>query len=174
MRRTLALLAALALALGLTGCGDDDDDAATVEESTTTTEAEAEDEGTTTTTTAAPADESAGAATVMVAETDLGEVLVDAEGRTLYLFMPDSMETSACTDDCAGAWPPLMAEAVAGDGVDQALLTTAPRTDGDDQVAYNGHRLYRYAGDTAPGDTTGHGVGDVWFAVTAAGEAVPA
>ena len=171
MRRTLALLAALLLALGLAGCGDDDDDATAVEESTTsTTEAEAEEE----TTTTAAAEEPAGEPTVLVAETELGEVLVDADGMTLYLFMPDSMETSACTDDCVSAWPPLMAEAVAGDGVDQALLTTAPRTDGDDQVAYNGHRLYTYAGDSAPGDTTGHGVGDVWFAVNAAGEAVPA
>ena len=155
MRRTLALLAALLLTLGLAGCGDDDDDATAADETTTTAEP-------------------AGEPTVLVAETGLGEVLVNAEGMTLYLFMPDSMETSACTDDCVSAWPPLMAEAVAGDGVDQALLTTAPRTDGDDQVAYNGHRLYTYAGDSAPGDTTGHGVGDVWFAVTPEGEAVPA
>lgn len=167
----MALLAALLLTLGLAGCGDDDDDAtAADDETTTTTEAEADEEITTT----VAAEEPAGEATVLVAETDLGEVLVNAEGMTLYLFMPDSMETSACTDDCVSAWPPLMAAAVAGDGVDQALLTTAPRTDGDDQVAYNGHRLYTYAGDSAPGDTTGHGVGDVWFAVTPAGEAVPA
>lgn len=162
MRRTLALLAALLLTLGLAACGDDDDDAtAADDETTTTTEADADEEP-------------AGEPTVAVAETDLGEVLVDAEGMTLYLFTPDSMETSACTDDCLSAWPPLMGEPVAGDGVDQALLTTAPRTDGDDQIAYNGHRLYRYAGDTAPGDTTGQGVGDVWFAVTPEGEAVPA
>ena len=161
MRRTLALLAALALAVGLAACGDDDDDATAADETATTTEADADEEP-------------AGEPTVAVAETDLGEVLVDAEGMTLYLFTPDSMETSACTDDCLSAWPPLMGEPVAGDGVDQALLTTAPRTDGDDQIAYNGHRLYRYAGDTAPGDTTGQGVGDVWFAVTPEGEAVPA
>ena len=161
MRRTLALLAALALAVGLAACGDDDDDATAADETATTTEAGADEEP-------------AGEPTVAVAETDLGEVLVDAEGMTLYLFTPDSMETSACTDDCLSAWPPLMGEPVAGDGVDQALLTTAPRTDGDDQIAYNGHRLYRYAGDTAPGDTTGQGVGDVWFAVTPEGEAVPA
>ena len=153
----MALLAALLLALGLAGCGDDDDDGATAGDDTTTTAAEAETEETTETT-AAAAEEPAGEATVMVAETDLGEVLVDAEGMTLYLFTPDSMETSACTDDCVSAWPPLMADAVAGEGVDQALLTTAPRTDGDDQVAYNGHRLYTYAGDSAPGDTTGQGV----------------
>ena len=155
----MALLAALLLAVGLAGCGDDDDDATTAGNETTTTSA-------------APDAEPAGDATVAIAETALGAVLVDAEGKTLYLFTPDSMETSACSDDCAGAWPPLMGEAVAGDGVDQALLATAPRTDGDDQITYNGHRLYRYAGDAAPGDTTGQGVGGKWFAVTPAGEAV--
>ena len=168
MRRTLALLAALLLTVGLAGCGDDDDTTAADEETTTTTTA-AEEE---TTTTAPAAEEPAGEATVAVADTELGAVLVDAEGMTLYLFMPDSMETSSCMDDCASAWPPLMGEAVAGEGVDQALLSTAPRTDGDDQVAYNGHRLYRFSGDTAPGDTTGQGVGDLWFAVTPDGEAV--
>lgn len=166
MRRTLALLAALLLAVGLAGCGDDDD--TTAADDTTTTAAADEE----TTTTAAPDAEPAGEPTVAVAETGLGDVLVDAEGMTLYLFEPDSMETSACTDDCAGAWPPLMGEAIAGEGVDQALLTTAPRTDGDDQVAYNGHRLYRYSGDKAPGDTNGQEVGDVWYAVTPAGEPV--
>lgn len=167
MRRTLALLAALLLALGLAGCGDDDDDAATAADDTTTTSAAADE----TTTTGAPAAEPAGDATVAVASTDLGDVLVDAEGVTLYLFTPDTMEESACTGDCLSAWPPLMladGEPVAGDGVDQALLAVA----GDDQVTYNGNRLYRYAADTAPGDTTGQGVGDRWFAVTPAGEAV--
>ena len=85
------------------------------------------------------------------------------------------MDASACTDDCAGAWPPLMladGEPIAGEGVDQALLATAPRTDGDPQVAYNGHRLYRFSGDTAPGDTNGQGVADVWYAVTPDGEQV--
>lgn len=167
MRRTLALLAALLLTLGLAGCGDDDDDDATAVDDVDTTTAEE-----TSSTTAAPDADPAGEATVMVADTDLGEVLVDAEGLTLYLFTPDTMETSACTDDCAGAWPPLTGDAVAGEGVDQSLLSTAPRTDGDDQVTYNGHRLYLYAGDAAPGDTTGQGVGDRWFAVTPAGEAV--
>jgi predicted lipoprotein with Yx(FWY)xxD motif len=170
MRRLLALLAALLLALGLAGCGDDDDDAATAADDTTTTAAEADEP----TTTAAPDAEPAGGATVAVAETDLGEVLVDANGMTLYLFTQDTAEGSACTDSCVGAWPPLTGESVAGEGVDQSLLTVEPRTDGDGQIAYNGHRLYTYSGDSAPGDTTGQGVGDVWFAVTPAGEAVPA
>ena len=169
MRRLPALLAALLLALGLAGCGDDDDDAAAVDD-TTTTAAEADEP----TTTAAPDAEPAGDATVAVAETDLGEVLVNAEGMTLYLFTQDTADASACTGSCVGAWPPLTGEPVAGDGVDQSLLGTAPRTDGDPLVTYNGHRLYTYSGDSAPGDTTGQGVGDVWFAVTPAGEAVPA
>lgn len=172
MRRLLALLAALLLAVGLAGCGDDDDDdGATAADDTTTTAADAEDD----TTTAAPGAEAAGDATVAVAETDLGEVLVDADGMTLYLFTPDTAEASACEGDCAAAWPPLTladGEPVAGEGIDESLLGTAPRTDGDPQVTYNGHRLYLYAADTAAGDTTGQGVGDKWYAVTPAGEAV--
>lgn len=164
MRRILALLAALLLALGLAGCGDDDDSATTATDqvsTTTTTEA-----ATTTTT------EAAVPAAVAVATTDLGEVLVNADGMTLYLFKPDSEATSACTEGCAQAWPPLVVDGVpaGGDGVDPALLATAARDDGSAQVTYNGHRLYVFSGDAAPGDTKGQGVADVWFAVTAAGE----
>ena len=102
-------------------------------------------------------------------------MLVDADGMTLYMFKPDSMDESKCTDDCAGAWPPLTLATgtpVAGDAVDQSLLTTAPRATGEPQVAYNGHRLYRFSGDSAAGDTNGEGVADVWYAVTPAGDAV--
>jgi predicted lipoprotein with Yx(FWY)xxD motif len=168
MKRLLALFAVLLLGAGLAACGDDDDDDAAAE--TTTTTAEPAEE--TTTTTGAP--EPAGdGAQVAVAETSLGAVLVNADGMTLYLFEPDTEAATACADACAQAWPPLFAEGepAAGDGADAALLGTAARDDGGDQVTYNGHRLYTYSGDTAAGDVTGQGVGDVWFAVTPAGEA---
>jgi len=175
MRRLLALSASLLLAVSLAACGDDDDDDVTVEddtEETTTTEA-ATDEPAGDDETSSD-DEMTAAATVQVAETDLGEVLVNEDGMTLYLFTQDTEGTSACTEGCATAWPPLIVdgEPTAGNGADDALLGTITRDDGTTQVTYNGHPLYTYASDSEPGDTVGHGVGDVWYAVTPAGEAV--
>jgi len=117
------------------------------------------------------------AATIAVAQTSLGEIVVDAEGRTLYLFTRDTpgAATSVCNDDCAADWPPLLVEegetAAAGQGV-TGELGTATRDDGTTQVTLNGWPLYYFAGDTAAGDTNGQGVNDVWFVVTPAGEAV--
>jgi predicted lipoprotein with Yx(FWY)xxD motif len=117
-------------------------------------------------------------ATVGVANTgSLGKVLVDGRGRTLYLFQKDSGTRSACTGACAAAWPPLRAshKPVVGSGASASMATTAPRSDGSPQVAYNGHPLYRFSGDENPGDTNGQGVtafGGAWYAVSPAGEMV--
>jgi predicted lipoprotein with Yx(FWY)xxD motif len=92
--------------------------------------------------------------------------LTGEAGLTLYTFEPDSPSTSACTGDCADAWPPLTIGAEdtleAGDGATGAL-TTLRRDDGTVQVAYDGAPLYYFAGDTSLGDTNGQGVGDAWF-----------
>jgi predicted lipoprotein with Yx(FWY)xxD motif len=112
-------------------------------------------------------------ATVKVAETELGEVLVDSKGRTLYSFDPDgtNIDVSNCTGACADAWPPLKSKKPkAGKGLDKSLLEVGA----DNQVAYNGHLLYRFTGDSAPGDTTGQGVGGVWHVVGADGEPITA
>ena len=119
-----------------------------------------------------------GPATVEVSESaEFGPILVDGEGRSLYLFTNDTQNSGAstCTDDCLAKWPPLLTDGdpVPGEGVDEALLGTITRDDGTTQVTYNGWPLYTFADDTAPGDTNGQGVGDVWFLVTPAGEAVP-
>lgn len=121
--------------------------------------------------TAEEADTSQPAAVVAVTSTDLGDVLVDGDGMTLYLFDPDEQGPSTCDDDCAASWPPLVSdgEPVAGEGVDPALLGTAERDDGTVQVTYDGWPLYRWAADEAPGDTTGQGVGDVWWVLDAGG-----
>lgn len=113
-------------------------------------------------------------ADVQVGSTELGDVLVDADGMTLYLFTNDSDGQSVCDDDCAVAWPPLTvdAEPVAGDGVDTGLLGTAERDDGSTQVTYDGSPLYTWASDSEPGDVTGQGVSDVWFVVAPDGEAI--
>jgi predicted lipoprotein with Yx(FWY)xxD motif len=109
---------------------------------------------------------------IIVTETDLGSILTDSDGKTLYLFEPDARGESACYDQCEDAWPPLTVDATAGDGVDEALLGTAPRTDGSNQVTYNGWPLYYFAADNAPGDINGQGVNDVWWVVDAAGDAI--
>lgn len=100
--------------------------------------------------------------------------LVDANGMTLYLFAKDSAGTSNCSGGCATNWPPLTVtgQPVAGAGVDASLLGTLTRADGSTQVTYNGHPLYHYKGDYAPGDENGRGVGGVWYVVSASGDAV--
>jgi predicted lipoprotein with Yx(FWY)xxD motif len=118
----------------------------------------------------------AAAATVTVSSGALGDLLVGPEGKTLYLFTPDSANTTTCVDSCAENWPALVVAAgetpTGGEGVSGTLSTFA-RPDGSLQVAYNGIPLYYFAGDNAAGDTNGQGVGDKWFVVPSSGE-VPA
>lgn len=117
--------------------------------------------------------DAAGNATVQLAETDLGTILVDADGLTLYLLESDTDGSSTCYGDCAASWPAIIAEdPTAGDGVDGSLLGTTERDDGEAQVTYAGHPLYRFSGDSTPGDTNGQEVGDVWYVVDARGKAV--
>jgi predicted lipoprotein with Yx(FWY)xxD motif len=103
-------------------------------------------------------------AAIGVSETpELGEFLVDAEGMTLYVFTKDEPGKSNCYDDCATNWPPFYAEnAELPEGVD-GELTTISRDDGTEQLAFNGWPLYLWVKDTAPGDVTGEGVGEVWY-----------
>ncbi|HEX4188032.1 MAG TPA: hypothetical protein VHY83_09060 [Solirubrobacteraceae bacterium] len=111
---------------------------------------------------------------VGTASTPLGTILVDSQGRTLYLFTHDSGSTSACAGECASAWPPLTSSGAptATSGANASLLGTTKRADGTTQVTYHGHPLYRFVKDTSPGQTNGQGLaafGGSWFAVTAAG-----
>lgn len=150
-----ALLAALAVALAACGGG--------------------EDEGSGTAATAAPATTAAqetSGTTVAVADSRLGDILVDGEGRTLYAFTKDQGDQSACSGECATNWPALTGTATAGTGAQASLLSTATQASGTDQVTYDGKLLYHFAGDAKPGDTNGQGVGTVWFAVAADGELV--
>ena len=112
----------------------------------------------------------AAAATVKTASTTLGDVVVDANGKTLYAFANDQGTTSACTGGCAGIWPPLMATGTptGGTGIDAAKLSAAPTG----QVVYNGHLLYTYANDMRPGDTKGQGVGGIWHVVAPSGDII--
>lgn len=116
------------------------------------------------------------AAKVMTAESSLGTILVDGKGMTLYLFTKDTRGSgmSTCEAGCLAAWPPLLGTPNAGPGADQAMLGTLTRTDGTTQVTYNGWPLYYWAQDSAPGQTTGQGVQNVWWVVSPTGAAIGA
>jgi predicted lipoprotein with Yx(FWY)xxD motif len=100
-----------------------------------------------------------------------GNILADSNGRTLYMFMKDDLNKSNCYNQCATNWPPLIAESApsAGEGVASSLLSLTTRTDGKQQVTYNGKPLYYWINDKANGDTNGQNVNKVWFVVTADG-----
>ena len=116
-------------------------------------------------------------ATVGVANENLGNILVDSQGRTLYLFRSDSGTNSACTGACAIDWPPLRAtdKPTVGGGAAASIVATSARSDGKPQVTYNGHPLYLFSGDQKPGDTNGEGVnafGGLWYALSSAGNQI--
>ena len=115
-------------------------------------------------------------AMVSATSTSLGMILVDGSGRTLYLFEKDQPNQSACTGACVAAWPIDQSSGTpkAGGGVKASLLGTIRRADGTTQVAYNGHPLYYYDGDSGAGQLNGQDVdafGAKWFVVTPAGGA---
>ena len=103
-------------------------------------------------------------------------VVTNAKGFTLYSFAPDTATASKCTGACAQIWPPVSGPATAGSGV-TGKLATITRSDGSTQATYDGHPLYTYVADTAPGQAKGNGLnvnGGVWSEVTASGTAAPA
>jgi predicted lipoprotein with Yx(FWY)xxD motif len=108
--------------------------------------------------------------------TDLGTVLVNSTGRTLYHFTSDTHTKVNCTASCMAQWPPLLiaagAKPVAGPGISAAKLGTVKRADGGLQVTYNGMTLYRYAGDSKAGQANGEAVSGKWYAVSSAGKIV--
>ncbi len=98
-------------------------------------------------------------------------ILVNAKGFTLYWFVPDTATKSNCNGSCAAYWPPLAGPVTATAGV-PGRLGTIRRSDGSLQATYNGHPLYTYVGDSAPGKASGDGLnlnGGVWHEVTVSG-----
>jgi predicted lipoprotein with Yx(FWY)xxD motif len=98
-------------------------------------------------------------------------VLTNAKGFTLYWFAPDTATKSVCNGSCAQYWPPVPGQATEGPGVTGALGTIT-RSDGSSQAVYNGHPLYTYVSDSAPGQASGNNInvnGGVWHEVTVSG-----
>jgi predicted lipoprotein with Yx(FWY)xxD motif len=111
---------------------------------------------------------------VKVGTTKLGRILVNGQGRTLYMFAADKRGTSTCYGQCASFWPPLVTSTkqVSEAGLKMSMLGTTKRTDGKLQVTYNGHPLYRYDDDKGPGQHHGQGLkefGAKWYVVKANG-----
>jgi predicted lipoprotein with Yx(FWY)xxD motif len=133
--------------------------------------------GATAASSAPPKTASSHATTVAISNTGIGQILVNSQGRTLYLFKADQGTKSACTGACAGAWPPLLVQGkpTAGAGINASLVGTTTRPEGKTQVTYNGHPLYLFLQDQKAGETNGQGVsafGAAWFALNAAGNQV--
>ena len=157
MKRSLSLLPiSLAAVIAVAGCGGGSSGSSNASS------------------TATPA-KTASADTVDVRKTDLGRILVDAQGRTLYMFEKDKNGKSACADACASAWPPVTGTATAGTGAVAKLIGTTKRSDGSTQATYNGWPLYLYEGDSAAGQTTGQGLdqfGAEWYVLAPTGRKV--
>ena len=187
--RAAAIVLSATVVLG--ACGSDSKSSATtVKSSSTATTAKSSTETTakpSATSTTKPATSTTKPATTIssstssataidVGTTSLGKVLVDSEGRTLYLYKKDTKggTTSACDATCAAVWPPVEATTTpkAGTGVDATKISTITRADGTKQVTYNGMPLYRHAADTKSGDVTGEKVESEWYVVNTAGTAV--
>jgi predicted lipoprotein with Yx(FWY)xxD motif len=124
--------------------------------------------------TPSPSAQAQGAA-IKVASSRLGDILVDANGRTLYLFLADSGATSNCNSaSCVQNWPPVLTKGApqAGAGVTASLLGTTQRKDGTVEVTYAGHPLYYFIADTKPGQLSGQGIdafGAEWYVVSPKG-----
>jgi predicted lipoprotein with Yx(FWY)xxD motif len=114
---------------------------------------------------------------VAVRATGLGRILVDGQGRTLYLFTKDTGSGSTCFGGCASVWPPVavhgMPQATAGTSAGD--IATITRPDGGMQLSYHGHPVYYYVGDRNAGDTAGQNLnqfGGEWYALDPAGNAI--
>ena len=98
-------------------------------------------------------------------------VLANAKGFTLYWFAPDTATKSVCNGSCAAYWPPVKGPVTAGSGI-PGKLGTIKRADGSTQATYDGHPLYTYVGDSAPGQARGNNLnlnGGLWHEVTTSG-----
>jgi predicted lipoprotein with Yx(FWY)xxD motif len=134
----------------------------------------AESSGSSTTSSSSGAGTPAAGTAIRAQSTALGTILVNASGRTVYVFANDTTNVSNCNDTCATAWPPVSAPSplpTSLPGV-SAALGTVTRSDGSHQLSIAGHPIYTFSGDSAAGQTHGQGInlnGGVWTVVSPAG-----
>lgn len=163
-RSALLLVGLSAVALIAAGCGDDDQSDASATRSIATA-MNSEGIG------------SAAGTEIVVQNSEFGQIVMDSKKQAIYIFENDSEGKSECYGECAEAWPPVPAsgEPVAGKGVNEALLGTAKRRDGELQVTYGGKPLYYYAHED-PGEVLCHNVdlnGGLWWVIGSNGERRP-
>ena len=165
MRKSFLLLVVAVLAFLATACGSSS------KKSTTSTSKAP-------TSTPATAPTSAGTKISSATISGLGPVLVDAQGKTLYVFAPDNAKAVTCTGNCAGVWPPVTlsgSKAVAEGAVKASLLGSDPNPSGGRVVTYAGWPLYTYTGDGGPGTANGWTVdlnGGYWYVISPAGQVI--
>jgi predicted lipoprotein with Yx(FWY)xxD motif len=168
MRKITGAAGLAALALALSACASSASSSSTPATSAPATSAPAA--GASSPASSAPA--SSASATALGMTTINGTAVVtNSKGMTLYWFVPDTSATSRCTGSCATYWPPLIGPVTAGSGV-TGTLGSITRPGGATQVTYDGHPLYTYAGDSAPGQAKGNGLnvsGGVWWEMTVSG-----
>jgi predicted lipoprotein with Yx(FWY)xxD motif len=160
------------VALAIAGCGGGGSTSSSSTASATTASTPAA-------ATTAASGTTAGIATVSVAKSSLGNILVAGpKQRTVYLFAADKGPSSTCSGACAEVWPPVITTASpkAAGGANTADLGTITRSDGTKQVTYKGHPLYYYVGDgTSGGETSGQAIssfGAPWYVLTPSGSEV--
>ena len=151
LKRTFQITLLLSIALMVAACGSSSSTGSTSSSGTTTT-------------TSTPILKSA----TMTVNGKSATILTNAKDMTLYYFTPDSATKAACTGSCAGVWPPLLFTGTGSPASASTLpgtLTVVTDANGQ-QVEYNGHELYTYSGDTAPGQANGEGFNGKWFVAT--------
>ncbi|MFF0342072.1 hypothetical protein [Kribbella sp. NPDC004875] len=124
----------------------------------------------------APAGQSTGGPAKLAVATvgDYGKVVVDGNGRTVYVFDKDTHGTSNCSGGCLAQWPPVPAGNGTAQltGIEPSLVTTITRSDGTKQLAINGMPLYLYASDSQAGQAGGQAVGGLWWVVAPDGKKI--
>ncbi len=168
MRKTSALVLAPAVALAIAACGS-----SSHPKTTTSKPAPAS------TTKSATASSSSGVTIDARPVSALGTILVNAQGKSLYIFEPDKAKKVTCTGGCAHDWPPVKLASgekpIAGSGVVQSLLGEDPDPSGGEVVTYKGWPLYTYISDSGPGIATGQATkmyGGLWYVISNAGKVV--
>jgi predicted lipoprotein with Yx(FWY)xxD motif len=168
-----AAACAAGIALAATACSSGSGSAGTAAPAASSATAQASS--------AAPAQASSSAAAMTIGLASVsgidGKFLASVKGRTMYLWEADKSSTSTCSGACAATWPPVITTGtpMAGSGVEQSLLGMSKRSDGTEQVTYNGHPLYYFAADTGAGMAKGQGskeFGAGWYVVNAKGSKI--